>query len=67
VEYRQPTNSHTSSRRELESLLAVGSAIAWGALAVSVWSYVERNRDRRRRHHVSNRLLAQVFPRGRVE
>ena len=31
------------------SLLALGSAIAWGALAVSVWSYVERSRARRAR------------------
>ena len=64
---RQAANVQMNQRRELESLLALGSAIAWGALAVSVWSYVERSRARRLRHDVSNRLLAQVFPRGRLE
>jgi hypothetical protein len=67
VEYRRAANVQGNQRRELESLLALGSAIAWGALAVSVWSYVERSRARRLRHEVSNRLLAQVFPKGRLE
>jgi hypothetical protein len=67
VEDWRALNVQSNSRRELESLLALGSAIAWGALAVSVWSYVERSRARRERHLVSNRLLAQVFPRGRVD
>lgn len=53
-------------RREVESLLALGSAIAWGALAVSVWSFVERSRARKQRHRISDRLLGQVFPRGRI-
>ena len=67
MEDRRALNVQSNSRRELESLLALGSAIAWGALAVSVWSYVERTRARRERHQVSNRLLAQVFPQGRVD
>jgi hypothetical protein len=54
-------------RRDLESLLALGSAIAWGALAVSVWNFVEFSRARKLRRQVSDRLLAQVFPSGRVE
>jgi hypothetical protein len=58
-------DEHT--RRELESLLAVGSAIAWGALAISVWGYVERSRARRVRHVGSNKSLTQVFPSGRVD
>ena len=52
-------------RRRLKPLLAVGSAIAWGALAVSLWGFIERSRARRIRHKISNRLLAQVFPRAR--
>jgi hypothetical protein len=51
----------------MESLLAVGSAIAWGALAVSLWGFMERTRARRLRRQVSNRILAQVFPRGRLQ
>jgi hypothetical protein len=54
-------------RRDLESLLALGSAIAWGALAVSVWNFVEYSRARKLRRRVSDRLLAQVFPSGRVQ
>ena len=56
----------TNVRREVESLLAIGSAIAWGALAVSLWSLLERDRARRLRHRVSDRLLTEVFPRGPV-
>lgn len=67
MEYRQAGSVQSGTRREVESILALGSAIAWGALAVSVWSYVERSRARRQRHHVSDRLLTQVFPTGRVE
>ena len=67
MEDQRAAHLQVNQRRELESLLALGSAIAWGALAVSVWSYVERSRARRLRHEVSNRLLAQVFPRGRVD
>ena len=59
--------ARASGRREMESLLAVGSAIAWGALAVSLWGFMERTRARRLRRQVSNRILAQVFPRGRLE
>ena len=67
MEDRQAANVQSNTRRELESLLALGSAIAWGALAVSVYSYVERSRARRMRHQVSDRLLTQVFPGGRVD
>jgi hypothetical protein len=64
-QYGLSVDEHT--RRELESLLAVGSAIAWGALAISVWGYVERSRARRARRVISNKLLTQVFPSGRVD
>jgi hypothetical protein len=57
----------SQSKREVESLLAIGSALAWGALAVSVWSYVEQTRARKLRRRISDRLLAQVFPAGRVD
>ena len=54
----------SSSRlwRGLDSLLAIGSAIAWGAIAVGLWELIQRERIRRQRHRISNRLLAQVFP-----
>ena len=67
MEYRQGGNVQSGTRCEVDSLLALGSAIAWGALAVSVWSFVERSRARQQRHQVSNRLLHQVFPTGRVD
>ena len=57
----------SQSKREVESLLAIGSALAWGALAVSVWSYVEQTRARKLRRRISDRLLAQVFPVDRVD
>jgi hypothetical protein len=63
----RPIETDVRARREVESLLAVGSAIAWGALAVSVWTLMERSRARRLRHQISNRLLAQVFPPGRPD
>ncbi len=67
MEEQRAVAAESHVRREVESLLAIGSAIAWGALAVSLWGYMERSRARRLRHQVSNRLLAQVFPRGRVD
>jgi hypothetical protein len=66
VQDRRAVGADSAMRREMESLLALGSAIAWGALAVSLWSYMERSRARRLRHQISNRLLAQVFPQGRI-
>jgi hypothetical protein len=67
VQERRSVYAGSKSKRELESLLALGSAIAWGALAVSLWGYLERSRTRRVRHQVSNRLLQQVFPTGRMD
>ena len=67
VQERQKVEVQLSARREVESLLAVGSALAWGALAVSLWSFVEHSRYRCLRHRVSDRLLAQVFPVGRLD
>jgi hypothetical protein len=63
----RPIETDLNARREVQSLLAVGSAIAWGALAVSVWTLMERTRARRLRHQISNRLLAQVFPARRPD
>jgi hypothetical protein len=67
VQERQVWVTKSQSKREVESLLAIGSALAWGALAVSVWSYVEQTRARKLRRRISDRLLAQVFPAGRVD
>lgn len=67
MQERRNVEVQSSARREVESLLAVGSAIAWGALAVSLWNFLEHSRDRRLRHRVSDRLLAQVFPTGRLD
>jgi hypothetical protein len=67
VQDRQVWMTKSQSKREVESLLAIGSALAWGALAVSVWSYVEQTRARKLRRRISDRLLAQVFPAGRVD
>jgi hypothetical protein len=64
VQERWMFEAEPRRRRRLEPLLAVGSAIAWGALAVSLWGFIERSRARRIRHKVSNRLLSQVFPAG---
>jgi hypothetical protein len=67
VQEQQVWAARLKARREVESLLAVGSALAWGALALSVWSYVEHSRARKLCHRVSERLLAEVFPAGRVD
>jgi hypothetical protein len=67
VQERQVWVTGSRSKREVESLLTIGSALAWGALAVSVWSYVEQTRARKLRRRISDRLLAQVFPAGRVD
>ena len=64
MQERRGVAVETNVRRELESLLALGTAIAWGALAVSLWSLLERDRAKRLRHRVSDRLLSQVFPKG---
>ena len=64
---QQVWTTRIKSRREVESLLAVGSALAWGALALSVWSYVEHSRARKLCRRVSDRLLAEVFPAGRLD
>lgn len=67
MQERQVWVTGSRSKREVESLLTIGSALAWGALAVSVWSYVEQTRARKLRRRISDRLLAQVFPAGRVD
>jgi len=67
VEERAALTVESKNRLDLEPLLAVGSAIAWGALALSLWGLIERSRARRLRHQISNRLLGQVFPRTRVD
>ena len=66
MQERQVWLNKSQSTREVESLLAIGSALAWGALAVSVWSYVEQTRARKLRRRISDRLLAQVFPSDRI-
>jgi hypothetical protein len=53
-----------SARRESEAALAIVSAVAVAALAVGLTHVLSRLRERQRSHAVSNRLLAQVFPRG---
>jgi hypothetical protein len=67
VEERRAAAAPVKSGRVAESLLAVGSAIAWGALALSVWNLLERDRARRLRRQISNKLLAQVFPSGKLD
>ena len=67
MEERRAERVATKSRREIESFLALCSAIAWGALAVSLWNLLERDRAHRLRREVSNRLLRQVFPSGRLD
>jgi hypothetical protein len=67
VEERHGVQAPAKSGRVAEPLLAVCSAIAWGALAVSLWNLLERDRARRLRRQISNKLLAQVFPSGRVD
>ena len=67
MQERQVEGTRSRSKREVESLLALGSALAWGALVVSLWSYVEQSRARKLRRRVSDRILAQVFPAGRID
>ena len=44
MEERAALTVESKNRLDLEPLLAVGSAIAWGALALSLWGLIERSR-----------------------
>ncbi len=57
-------DSTTGIQREAEAALTIVSAVAAAALAFGVTHYLSRLRERRRGHAISNRILAQVFPRG---
>ena len=61
MQYERMRFAGSPGWRDRESLLVLGSALMWGAVAVSVWSLLERVRERRQRHTVSNKLLSQVF------
>jgi hypothetical protein len=41
--------------------VAVGAALAWGALVYSALTYLLESSESRRRRLISNRLLSQVF------
>lgn len=60
---RHAVNSGSATRRDLNGLVALGSALVWGAVAVSVWSLLERSYERHVRHAVSDKILSQVFER----
>lgn len=57
-------DSTTSFQREAETALTIVSAVAAAALAFGLTHYLSRLRDRQRGQAISNRILAQVFPRG---